>query len=68
MALGREVPNSLSLVALQGVPQHMGVAPGFTLLCFSTALRVATLGYPGMYFVFSQSLQECCPSPVSYSP
>lgn len=67
MAQGREVPNSLSLVALRGVPQYTGAALGFTLLRVSTALRVATLGYPGMYFVFSKSLQECCPSPVSHS-
>lgn len=28
----------------------MGAAPGFTLLHFSSALRVATSGYPRMYF------------------
>lgn len=67
MSQGREVSNSLSLVALQGEPQRMGAALGFTLLRFSTALRVATLGYPGMYFVISQSLQECYPSPMSHS-
>lgn len=55
MALGVEVPSSLSLVALQGVPQHMGAALGLTLLRFSTALRIATLGSPGCILCFPKA-------------
>lgn len=37
-------PIPSALVALQGVPQPLGTAPGFTLLCFSAAARVTTPG------------------------
>lgn len=55
-------------MALQGVPQGMGAALGFTFLCSSTALRVAILGYPRMYFVFAQGLEECCPKSSVTAP
>lgn len=37
-------PIPSALVALQGVPGPMGTALGFTLLCFSAAVRVTTPG------------------------